>query len=256
MIRRILALGFVGLLQLVRTRVYLNLVVAGTVLVVAALAFDELSGGEGGRVLIDVGLAFIALVTSALAGIVSLVTVTREIETKQVHHVLARPLRRAELVLGRFLTTAMLVVATTLLLGGLLGALALSLVPELAPRVLAAAVFCSFEALVVGAIALVFGVASSSTMSALFTLTIFVLGRLTPALRDLLDVGRLEDSRPLFEAVYQVLPHFFAFDLTAWANGSAALDLGRVGSAGVYGVLYVAALLAFACYRFEKRDLL
>lgn len=256
MIRRVLALGLVGFVQLLRSRIYLNVLVAGAVLMAAALGFNELSGGEGGRVLIDVGLAFSALVASALAGIVSIITVTREIETKQVHHVLARPVRRAEFVLGRFLTAAMLVLATSLLLGALLAALSATLLEDAAPRVFAAALFSSFEGLIVAAIALVFGVSSSSTLSALFTLTLFVLGRLTLVLRELLDAGRLEDARPMFEAVYQLLPHFFSFDLTAWANGTHALDASRVATTSAYGALYIAALIALACFRFSRRDLL
>ncbi len=256
MIARIAALGFVGFLQLLRSRVYLNLLVAGVALVLSALIFNELAGGDGPRVLIDLGLAFIALVTSALAGIVVIVTLTREIETKQVHHVLARPVYRAEVVLGRFLTATLLVVASTLLLGVVLGVISELSLPGTGARVAAAALFSSFEPLIVAALALVFGVGSSSTMSAVFTTTVFILGRLTLALRELLDAGKLDDARPLLEGIYAVLPHFFSFDVSAWARGHAPLDVAGAAQAAAYGVCYAAALLAFACFRLQKRDLL
>ena len=66
MIERIWALGRLGTVQLARSRVYINLIVAGLFLVAAALMFDRLSGGEGQRVFIDVGLAFTALVVAVL----------------------------------------------------------------------------------------------------------------------------------------------------------------------------------------------
>lgn len=255
MITRITALGLMGFLQLLRSRIYLNLLVAGVGLVLSAFLLNELAGGDGPRVLIDLGLAFIALLTSALAGIVAIVTMTREIETKQVHHILARPVHRAEVVLGRFLTAALLILASTVTLGLILGATAEASLAGSGGPVVAAAVFSSFEALIVAAAALVFGVGSSSTMSAVFTTTVFLLGRLTLALRELLDAGKLDAAKPVLEAAYAALPHFFSFDLSAWARGSAPFDGTEVAQAAAYGVCYAAALLAFACFRLQRRDL-
>lgn len=255
MIGRIATLGLIGFLQLLRSRIYLNLLVAGVALVLSALVFNELAGGDGPRVLIDLGLAFIALVTSALAGIVVIVTVTREIETKQVHHVLARPVHRAEVVLGRFLTATLLVLTSTASLGALLAVIAEINLPGTGVPVFGAAVFSSFEPLIVAAIALVFGVGSSSTMSAVFTTTVFVLGRLTLALRELLDAGKLDVARPVLEGAYAILPHFFSFDLSTWARGDGPFDAAGVARAAAYGVCYAAALLAFASFRLHRRDL-
>jgi ABC-type transport system involved in multi-copper enzyme maturation permease subunit len=255
-IGRVLAIGTSGFRQLWRTRVYLNLLVAGIALTIASLAFNELGGGEGARMLIDLGLAFIALLTSALAGVVAIVSVTREIETKQVHLFLARPIARGELVVGRYLTVVFLIALAATVLSLLLTAITAVVAPELAARTLAAGLFSMFEAMLVAAIAIVFGVGSSSTMSAVFTTTVFVLGRLTLALRELLDAGKLESARGLFEGVYLVLPHFFAFDLTQWANGGEAPLLLSLAQSAAYGLLYAAALLAFAIWRLNRREIL
>ena len=63
----IFAQGISGFVQLLRSLVYLNVLVAGGFLTVAALVFEQLAGGAGGRILLEIGLAFIALTTSALA---------------------------------------------------------------------------------------------------------------------------------------------------------------------------------------------
>lgn len=257
MIRRVIALALAGFVQLVRSRVFLNLLVAGVALVAAALAFDRLSAGEGGRVLKDVGLAFVALVVAILAGVTAITTLTREIETKQLHLVVARPVSRAEIVLGRFGTAALLVVVSNLILGLVLTGSLLSIHAEDPWRALPAALFQSFEGFVVAAIAIFFGVGSSSTMSAVFSTTIFILGRLTPALRGLLDQGKLEGPlEPVFELAYRALPHLGAFDLTRWTNATEELDVAAAAAAAGYGLLYTGAFLAFAAWRLERRDLL
>ncbi len=251
------AIGATGFKQLVRSRVYLNLLVAGVAMVGAALAFDRLSAGEGGRVLVDVGLAFAALLVAVLAGVTAVTTMTREIETKQIHLLVARRSGRAQNVVGRFVTAALLVVASNAVLGGLLAALLFMIGARGAGLALPAALFQSFEGFIVASIAIFFGVGSSSTMSALFTTTIFLLGRLTPALRALLDGGKFDGgTAAVLEGAYAVLPHFGAFDLTRWANGTDPLDLTGLAASALYGTLYAAAFLAFAAHRLERRDLL
>lgn len=251
---RIIAQGLAGFMQLLRSRVYLNVIVAGVFLTACALIFEQLAGGTGGRVLLEVGLAFIALTTAALAGIIAITSMTREIETKQIHLVLARPVARYEVLLGRFTTIALLVIATNVVLGGVLATLILATGNDGAMGAFVAAQFASFESLIVGAIALFFGVGSSSTMSALFTTTIFVLGRLTLPLWEVLQSGRFEGAmKSVLTGAYWVLPHFSAFDATEWARTGKTFDwLGN----GIYGVLLLAGLVALAAFRLERRDVL
>lgn len=252
MITRVMLIGWTGFLQLVRTRVYLNIIVAGVALVGAALAFDKLAAGEGGRVLFDVGCAFISLIVAALAGTVAISAVTRELESKQAHLVLARPVGRAEFVVGRFLTTMLLVVLANLLLGILLSLLLLFTGGGHFGLALGACLYASFEGFIIAAVATFFGVSSSSTMSAVFTVTIFVLGRLTGELEMLLERGVFHHATPLARVVYFVLPHLPAFDLTPmWHGGSVDLVKGAL-----YGTAYTVFFLGAASVRFSRRDLL
>lgn len=254
-LRQIAHLAWAGILQLMRTRVYLNILVAGVALVGAALAFDRMSAGEGGRVLLDVGMAFIALLVAVLAGVVSITALTREIETKVASVVTARPLTRVDYVLGRFGTAVGLVLLSNLCLGGLLALVLWATGGGHVALALGAVLFASFEALVVAAIAIFFGVGSSSTMSALFTATIFILGRLTGELGRLVDVGKFGSATPILKGVHAVLPHLPAFDLTPLAHG-VSVSAVELAQRAAYGVLYAGAFLAAAAFRFSRRDLL
>lgn len=253
--RQVTHLAWAGVLQLMRTRIYLNILVAGVVLVAAAVAFDRMSAGEGGRVLFDVGAAFIALLVAALAGIVSITAVTREIETKVASVVTARPLSRVDYVLGRFFTVASLVLLSNACLGAVLASTLAATGGQHAGLAFVAVMFASLEAVVVAAVATFFGVGSSSTMSALFTSTIFILGRLTDELARLIERGKFGAATPLLDLVHAVLPHLPAFDLTPLAHGATASALD-VAQRAAYGLLYTVAFLAGAAFRFSRRDLL
>jgi ABC-type transport system involved in multi-copper enzyme maturation permease subunit len=257
MTRKIFALGSIGLLHLVKTRMYLNLLVAGAIMVIAALLMDQLSAGEGGRVFLDVGLAFVSLVVAALAGIVGVTGITRELETQQIQLVLARPVARYEIILGRFATIAGLVVISNLVLGGLLALVLVGIGADGAWRALGAALFASGEGFVVGAVALFFGVKSSSTLSALFTTTVFLLGRLTMALGELLDDDKFDATlKPILSVVHRLLPQLHRFDLTNWARTGTGTSVGDMIGATAYGLLYVVIMLSLSAFRFERRDCL
>jgi ABC-type transport system involved in multi-copper enzyme maturation permease subunit len=257
MIRRIVVVGAIGFLQLLRSRMYLNVIVAGVALVAVALGIDELSSGQGDRVLVNVGLALISVIVAVLAVVTGVGTVTKEIESKQIHLVLARPIHRLEIVLGRFLTVAALVVASNMILGAVLGATIFLVGSPDGSRAFVAAVYSSFEGCLVAALAIFFGTSSSATVSTLFTVTVFLLGRLSPLLHDLLRAGKFDPPlSQMLDGIYVALPHFFKFDLSNWARQAATVDVGEIVSSSLYGLAYVAALLAFASFKLERRDLL
>lgn len=257
MIARIGVFSIIGFLQLMRSRMYLNVLVAGVALVVVALGIDELSAGQADRVLINVGLGLVSIMVAVLAVVTGVGTITREIESKQIHLVLARPVRRGEIVIGRFVTIALLVLFANVILGSVL-ALTITLVDgEGAGRALFAAVFSSFEGFIVAALAIFFGTSSSSTVSTLFTTTLFLLGRLSPLLHDLILRGKFQPPlSSILDGIYVALPHFFRFDLSAWARGQGAVVANELGASLAYGSAYVVALLAFATWKLERRDLL
>jgi Cu-processing system permease protein len=257
MIGRTLTLAKMGALQLLRGRVYLNLLVAGLALVAAALMFDRLSAGNGGRVFVDVGLAFSALIVAVLVAITGIGLVTRDIETRQVHLLLARPMARAEIVVGRFLTLALLALVSQLVLGLVMAGVALMLDGAAPLRLLGASLFCALEGWVVAALVMVFGTTSSSTVSALFVTTVFTLGRLTPTLEELIQKRKFgPGAHEILQAVHAALPHLERFDLTLWARTGRAPELSDVALSVLYALLYCAGLLAIATFRFGRRDVL
>lgn len=251
----VLALARAGFIDFVRGKVFAIVVAAGAALICGALLAQELAGSEGNRVLADLGLAFISLAVDVLSGVLSVVTVAHEIETRQAHLLLARPISRLAYVAGRFLSVAGVIVITNVILGLLLaGLLVFEGSPEWAPTVFGAALFCSFEAFIVAALAILLGVGSSTAISALYLILLVVLGRLVVDLEAVI-VAKLDGT---LESVCLVLtrglPALDRFDLTPAIHG-AAMTSTALAQTGAYGLLYTAAALALAGLRLQRRDL-
>lgn len=255
MIHRIFALGWTGFLQLLRSRIYINLLAVNFLMVVAALVLDRLSAGEGARMLIDLGTTFGALVTVVMAGTVAIVTMTAEIENKQIHILLSRPIARFEIVMGKFVTVAILVVISNFIIGLVLWGMAIGIESPEPMRIFWALNFLSMEGCIVAAVALFFGVASSSLMSATFTALVFIIGRLSGILKLLIDSGKFAEFSDLFNAAYYLVPHLYLYDLTEWAQGGPSPGSGFIGQALISGIGYIGILIFLATLRLEKRDI-
>ena len=255
MIRRISMLSWTGFIQLLRSRIYINLLAANIFMVITAFILDRLSAGEGARMLIDLGMTFGALVTAAMAGTVAIVTLTAEIENKQIHLLLARPISRFELVIGKFLTIAFLVTISNLIIGLVLWGMAIGIQSPDPERLFFAINFLSIEGYIVVAVAILFGVGSSSMMSATFTTLFFILGRLSDVLKQLIESGKFADLSDVLNVAYYLVPHLYLYDLTEWAQGGAAPELTHILQSVVAGLSYIAILLFLASLRLEKRDI-
>jgi ABC-type transport system involved in multi-copper enzyme maturation permease subunit len=251
-----LALARAGLFDFARSRVFFIILAAGVALVVVALSLQELAASQEGRILADFGLGGISLVSAALAAIVPLSSVAREIDARQIHLVLARPISRASYVAGRFLAVVGLVVLANLTLGAVLAGLLVATGAEgFAAGAFGAALFCSFEAFIVAAFAIFFGVRSSVAMSSLLLMLVFVLGRLTYSLDAVITAAFDGTAEEIALMAVRVLPALSRFDLTPLLHGSSA-ESGEIFRTAAYGMLYTIGVLAAASLRLSRRDLL
>ena len=250
----VLGLWRLGTIELVRSRLYAGLLVAGLFMTVAAVGFAELSVGEYRSSLINVGLAFVSLVSSVLAMAVAISSMSRLIESRQVIALLSRPVPRYVSPLGRFGSVATLVLASNVVLGAVLaGFVRFADGPAL--RVFVAVVANSGEGLIVAAIAVLTATRLSGALSAVLTIGVFGIGRMDVHLLALIDKGMFGPVTPMFRVAHHVFPQLSRYDLTAWVH-DGSVGVGAVLWTCGYTVLYVFAVLLLALKAFEKRDLL
>ncbi|HEY1100809.1 MAG TPA: hypothetical protein VGF99_17855, partial [Myxococcota bacterium] len=242
--KAIVAVWRASIVEIVRSRLYLTIVAAGALLVLSALAFSELSVGETLRTLVDIGLAFISLIGLVIALVLSITTVSREIETRSVIPLLSRNVERWQYLLGRYLGVCTAVVTVMTALSIVLAGIAFNYDGHVA-RIIGAGVFGAFEACLVAALAFSLAVRSSPVVSAMVATIIIVVGRLDAALQLLIDKGTFGASTPLITVVHHVLPQLSRFDLTAWAFDDAA-PVSMLLTSAAYGVVYTTALFLLA----------
>jgi Cu-processing system permease protein len=109
------------------------------------------------------------------------------------------------------------------------------------------------EFMVITAVALLFSTFSSATLSAIFTLAIYVIGHLTP---DLKVFGQKMEGlgQTVLEGMYYVLPNLERFNLKGHVTHQLDVPTGDLLMIAAYGMAYTALLLMLASIIFQRRD--
>jgi Cu-processing system permease protein len=110
------------------------------------------------------------------------------------------------------------------------------------------------ELAVVTAIAILFGSFTSPMLSALFTVGLTLIGKMS---QELLTIGERSESAAvgsLMRTAYRVLPDLSRFDLRNAASYGTEVSWEYVAYATGYGAAYAAALLVVASIIFRFRD--
>ena len=87
----------------VRDKVFYNLLLFAVILVGASLLVGKTTAGQDLKIIKDLGLAATSLFGLFIAVFVGIGLVSKEVERRSVYSLLSKPVRRSDLVLGKYL---------------------------------------------------------------------------------------------------------------------------------------------------------
>jgi len=251
--RRILSIGLNAFRETLREKLLYNLLVFALLMIGSSVIFSRLTLGDAKRLILDLGLGSINLFGVIIAILVGIGMVSKEIDKKTIFTIISKPVPRYQFLVGKYLGLSItLLVNTVIMASGLLLVLMVMHVPI--QEVLFESLLLIFmELLVITAVALMFSTFTSSTLSAIFTLAVYVIGHLSA---DLKALGAKLDavSRGVLTAVYYVVPNLERFNLKGHVIHQLNVGAGDLALLVSYGVLYATLLLAMAAVVFERRD--
>ncbi len=243
--------------EAVRDRVLYNLVAFAVLLSGAAILVGEISIDIERLVVVNLGLTAVSLFGVVIAIFMGIGLVSKEIEKRTLYTVLARPVRRWEFVVGKFLgLTGTLVVNTFFMAIGVF--LALLYVAHKFDKadiaVLVALYFIVLEFLIVCALALLFSSFSTPLMSAVFTFALFVIGSLA---EDLRGFARITHglAGAIATGVAYLVPNFSALNIINQAAHGDAVPGRFILYNTAYALLYSAMVISGAVLIFQRRNL-
>jgi ABC-type transport system involved in multi-copper enzyme maturation permease subunit len=251
----------------VRDKVLYNLVLFAVLMMAASYLIGQLTAGQDVKIIKDLGLAATLIFGLFIAVFIDIGLVSKEVERRSIYSLLAKPIERSHVVLGKYLGLSLtLVVNVAIMTTALYVVLAYMRwgvdpaverawdAPALDPRLLQAILLILVELLVVTAIALFFSTFSTPLLSAALTFGLVIAGHFSADLRNFQDVVESGVAQLIARGVYWVLPNLAQFDVKAQVVHGQTVPAAYLALTMGYALLYVAMLLVVACFVFSRRD--
>ncbi|HKB11986.1 MAG TPA: ABC transporter permease [Vicinamibacterales bacterium] len=251
----------------VRDKVLYNLVLFAILLIGASVLIGQLTAGQDIKIIKDLGLSATGLFGLFIAVFIGIGLVSKEVERRSIYSLLAKPIDRWQLVVGKYIGLALtltvniaaMAAAQYAVLGYMRwgvpdGMMAAWEAPALDPALLVAIGLILVELMLVTAIAIFFSTFSTPILSAALTFALYIVGHFSEDLRNFQDVVNSPAAGRLTGALYWVLPNLAQFDVKAMVTHGRPVPAGYVAVAIAYAAVYIALLLTAAAYVFSRRD--
>ena len=257
---RIWAIALNTFREAARMRVMYGLLVLVAGMNLLSIVLGEMSIREAARVTRDVALASISFWGSLTAIFLGLFLLYSEVQRRTIHAIVSKPIERWEFVIGKY-------VGMALILSVLVAVFAIAMVAVLlwqgvgvTTPVIEQLVLAWCEVMTVAAIAIFFSSFSTPFLSAIFSLAMWAIGRVTP------DIEHATKSaagwiRWTSRAALEIVPDVHLFAPSGRVIHGAAMSVngdfvswGYVGVAALHGLGWAVGLLALACLLFHRRD--
>jgi ABC-type transport system involved in multi-copper enzyme maturation permease subunit len=244
--------------EAVRDRVLYNLVFFALLMIASAVIVGQISMAIETVVMVSLGLSAISLIGLLIAVFTGVGLVSKEIDKRTLHAVLAKPLRRWEFLLGKFAGLVLtLTVNTAAMAAGLF--LAILFVKHSIVRgdavVLVAVYFILLKLALVVALAMLFSCFTSPLLAILFTGGLYVAGLFVAQLRNLQTTQMTPQMQKVFSILSFLLPNFENYDVMGAAAHGRSIAASLIVHNTLYTALYCAIVLSVAAVIFSRKDL-
>jgi ABC-type transport system involved in multi-copper enzyme maturation permease subunit len=256
-----------GFRESVRDKVMYGLVAFAILLIGTSYLLGQLTAGQDLKIMKDLGLSSIATFGLFMSVFIGIGLVSKEVERRSVYALLAKPIRRADLVLGKYLGLVLtLVVNVTVMTVALYAVLAYvgwgenqyaklaREAPPVDPAMLKAVALTLIQLMIVTATAVFFSTFSTPILSAALTLGVYVVGYFSTDLRNFDQVVDSPVAIGLARGLYYVLPNLSSFDVNAQVVHGLPVGWRYLAVTSAYGATYIVILLVMSATIFSRRD--
>jgi ABC-type transport system involved in multi-copper enzyme maturation permease subunit len=254
-IGRILTIARNTFREAVRDRVLYNLVLFVLLITASAVFLGELTAGQEARTIVDLGLGAMLLFGAFISIFVGVSLVSKEIEKRTVYAIFAKPISRAEFIVGKYLGLCLTLLVNVLVMGvGVSLALLFVGGRAFAFSIWGAIYLIFLELTILTAVAILFSSFSSPALSALLSFCVFIIAHFSASLNDLAKNLGSSFARFFFGLIYYLLPNLSNYVFRTESAHGLVPSSAMIFGATAYAVCYVAILLIITILIFSRRN--
>jgi len=254
-ILRIWAIAANSFREVIRDRILYFIGFFALLMAFAWRLLPEIAVGTHQKIFLDLGLAAIGLLGVIVAVFVGTGLINQEIDKKTILVLIPKPLSRAEFILGKHLGLSgvlavmlgvMLVIYLLMLLGMKVSFQALPLIVSV--------FYLGLELILIAAVAIAFGVFTSSILATLMTFGVYLMGHISKDLIQLGIISKNPNILAITKNIYLILPDLerlnFRNEAVYGLLPSADVLIGNA----LYSLVYTGLLLGISILIFSRRQ--
>lgn len=254
-ILRIWAIAANSFREVIRDRILYFIGFFALLMAFAWRLLPEIAVGTHEKIFLDLGLAAIGLLGVIVAVFVGTGLINKEIDKRTILVLIPKPLSRAEFILGKHLglSGVLAVMLGVMLMIYLLMLLGMKVSFQALPLIVSV-FYLGLELILIAAVALAFGVFTSSILATLMTFGVYVMGHIS---KDLIQLGIISKNANILaitKNIYLILPDLerlnFRNEAVYGLLPSADVLIGNA----LYSLVYTGLLLGISILIFSRRQ--
>ena len=254
MIERVSGVALNTFRESIRDKVLVTLIIFAVLVMGSARIIQPLALGEEAKVIKDLGLSAITLFCVLISILVGGRIVYKEVEKRTIYIMLAKPVRRWEFILGKYLGLMTVLVVSLVVMTAAFYAILLILGMGVQLYLLLAVLATLCELAILTAVAVLFSTFSTPITGAVFTFAVYFVGHMTRDLKLLAAMSPSAVVKAVSYFLYFVLPNLSNFNIRAEVVYGAPLDPSALLLSALYALVYTATLLLISVAIFNRKE--
>jgi ABC-type transport system involved in multi-copper enzyme maturation permease subunit len=240
--------------ETVRNRILINILLFAIGLILLSLIVGDWSLKEQVKVIKDFGLSAMSIFGLLIAIFIGIRLMVQELEQKTIYIIASKPIRRWEIVTGKYLGLGLTLGINVLLMSAALAGANFLIEGKVDFGLAPAILLIYVEILLIVGFALFFSTFISPTLSAVMTLIVFVSGHLIDILREYIQIYPDKGFHWLFKAMYIIFPNLEKLNLKMAVVEHLPRPPHAVLLGLLYGLGYIVIIHLFTIWIFQKKD--
>lgn len=254
-ILRIWAIAANSFREVIRDRILYFIGFFALLMAFAWRLLPEIAVGTHEKIFLDLGLAAIGLLGVIVAVFVGTELINKEIDKRTILVLIPKPLSRAEFILGKHLGLSgvlavmlgvMLVIYLLMLLGMKVSFQALPLIVSV--------FYLGLELILIAAVAIAFGVFTSSILATLMTFGVYLMGHISKDLIQLGIISKNPNILAITKNIYLILPDLERLNFRNEAVYGLLPSADVLIANALYSLVYTGLLLGISILIFSRRQ--
>ena len=252
------AVGWVTFLDVIRDKILYNGALCSLLLLGVGILASRLAVIQPERVVLDFGLSALMLSCTAVAILIGSSVMSKEFERRTLYVALCHPITRGQFVFGKFCGLALVLLSNWLLVSISYLFLLFFSTPHFSQvfsMALGIAVLFTFvQSLVVGSLAILFSVFSTTSLSVIFSIGLYLVGNNISQIKWVASHSKSPLQQQFMQVVASIFPNFEYFNLGLKTTYGLPVTGDFICLSLLYGLFIMTLSLSLAGVLIQGRE--